>query len=146
MQTVGQLLQKKGGEVWTISRDAMVYRALQTMSEKGVGALPVIDADGRVTGIISERDYARKVILEGRSSKETSIKDIMTPELFVVSPKNTLNECMGIMSEKRIRHLPVLDNGKLVGIISIGDVLKAIITEQGILIEHLHNYIMGSYV
>jgi CBS domain-containing protein len=146
MQTVGELLQKKGSEVWTISQNAMVYRALQMMSEKGVGALPVVDAADHVIGIISERDYARKVILEGRSSKETSIKDIMTPELFVVGPNNTLNECMGLMSEKRIRHLPVLDNKKLVGIISIGDVLKAIITEQGILIEHLHNYIMGSYV
>jgi CBS domain-containing protein len=146
MQTVGQLLQNKGHEVTTVSPDAMVYRALQMMSENGVGALPVLDDAGRVIGIVSERDYARKVILEGRSSKETAIKDIMTPELFVVGIKNTLNECMGIMSEKRVRHLPVIDNGKLVGIISIGDVLKAIISEQGILIEHLHNYIMGTYV
>jgi CBS domain-containing protein len=146
MQTVGQLLQNKGGQVWTISQDAMVYRVLQLMSEKGVGALPVLDDGGNLVGIVSERDYARKVILVGKSSKETSVKDIMTTELFVVGPRNALDECMGLMSEKRVRHLPVMEKGKLVGIISIGDVLKAIITEQGILIEHLNNYIMGSYV
>jgi CBS domain-containing protein len=146
MLTVAQLLQQKDKEVWTISEEAMVYRALQLMSEKGVGALPVTDKEGRVKGIISERDYARKIILEGRSSKETAIKDIMTEELFAVGPKNTLSECMALMSESRIRHLPVIENNKLVGIISIGDVVKATIKEQGILIEHLNNYIMGKYV
>lgn len=146
MQTVAELLQNKSNQVYTISKDATVYRALHLMSEKGVGALPVVDDGGRVIGIVSERDYARKVILEGRSARETEIKDIMTAELYVVGPTNTLHECMALVSEKRVRHLPVLDNNKLVGIISIGDILKAIINEQGILIEHLHNYIMGTYV
>jgi CBS domain-containing protein len=146
MQTVGQLLQNKIKEVWTISPETMVFRALQLMSEKDVGALPVINDSGQLIGIVSERDYARKVILEGKSSKETAIKDVMTPDLYVVNFKNSLSECMALMSEKRVRHLPVLENSKLVGIISIGDVLKAIINEQGILIEHLNNYIMGKYV
>jgi CBS domain-containing protein len=146
MQTVAELLQNKSDQVYTISKDATVYRALRLMSEKGVGALPVVDDDGRVIGIVSERDYARKVILEGRSARETETKDIMTGELYVVGLTNTLHECMALVSEKRVRHLPVLENNKLVGIISIGDILKAIIDDQGILIEHLHNYIMGTYV
>jgi len=116
------------------------------MNDKGVGALVVVNDEGKVEGIITERDYARKVILQGRSSKETYVKEIMTKELLVVNPSTTIEECMGIMTEKRIRHLPVMEGDKLVGIISIGDVLKAIIEAQGIMIEHLSNYIMGGYV
>ncbi|MCX8110416.1 MAG: CBS domain-containing protein [Syntrophorhabdaceae bacterium] len=146
MEKVGSVLAKKGSNVWTISPDAIVYRALEMMNNKGVGALVVVNENNKVEGIITERDYARKVILQGKSSKETYIKEIMTTELFVVNPNTTLEECMGIMTEKRIRHLPVLDGDKLVGIISIGDVLKAIIEAQGIMIEHLSKYIMGGYV
>lgn len=146
MEKVGSVLEKKGSAVWTISPDAIVYRALEMMSNKGVGALVVVNEKGKVEGIISERDYARKVILQGKSSKETYVKEIMTTELFVVNRSTSLEECMGIMTEKRIRHLPVIEDDKLIGIISIGDVLKAIIEAQGIMIEHLSNYIMGGYV
>jgi len=146
MEKVGKILEKKGREVWSILPDAIVYRSLELMSEKGVGALIVLDDKGKVEGIISERDYARKVFLKGRSSKETYVKEIMTTELFAVSPTSTVEECMALMTEKRIRHLPVMEGEKLAGMISIGDVLKAIIEEQGIMIEHLSNYIMGTYV
>lgn len=146
MEKVGNILEKKGREVWSILPDAIVYRSLELMSEKGIGALMVINDKGRVEGILTERDYARKVFLKGKSSKETYVKEIMTSELFAVNPTSSVEECMALMTEKRMRHLPVMDGDKLVGVISIGDVLKAIIEEQGIMIEHLNNYIMGSYV
>jgi len=146
MEKVGKILEKKGHEVWSISPDAIVYRSLELMSEKGIGALIVLNDKGKVEGILTERDYARKVFLKGRSSKETYVKEIMTSELFAVNPTSTIEECMALMTEKRIRHLPVMEGDKLVGMISIGDVLKAIIEAQGIIIEHLSNYIMGSYV
>jgi CBS domain-containing protein len=146
MEKVGKILEKKGREVWSISPDAIVYRSLELMSEKGIGALIVLNDKGKVEGILTERDYARKVFLKGRSSKETYVKEIMTSELFAVNPTSTIEECMALMTEKRIRHLPVMEGDKLVGMISIGDVLKAIIEAQGIIIEHLSNYIMGSYV
>jgi len=144
--TVAQILQRKGSDVWNVSPDTLVYRALQLMQDKGVGALVVLDAEGKVTGIISERDYARKVILEGRSSKETFTSEIMTKDLWVVKPETTVDECISLMTEKRVRHLPVLDKGKLVGLVSIGDVVKAIIKEQRIEIEYLNDYIMGKYI
>jgi len=146
MEKVGKILEKKGREVWSILPDAIVYRSLELMSEKGVGALMVVNDKGKVEGILTERDYARKVFLKGRSSKETYVKEIMTSELFAVNMASSIEECMALMTEKRIRHLPVMDGDKLVGMISIGDVLKAIITAQGIMIEHLSNYIMGKYV
>jgi len=146
MEKVGKILEKKGREVWSILPDAIVYRSLELMSEKGVGALMVINDKGKVEGILTERDYARKVFLKGKSSKETYVKEIMTSELFAVNPTSSVEECMALMTEKRIRHLPVMDGDKLVGVISIGDVLKAIIEVQGIMIEHLNNYIMGAYV
>jgi CBS domain-containing protein len=146
MEKVGKILENKGREVWSISPDAIVYRSLELMNEKGIGALMVLDDNGKVVGIISERDYARKVFLKGKSSKETYVKEIMTEELFAVKSTSTVEECMALMTEKRIRHLPVMDGEKLVGMISIGDVLKAIIEAQGIMIEHLSNYIMGTYV
>ncbi len=144
--TVAQILQRKGSEVWNVSPDTLVYRALQLMQDKGVGALVVLSGEGKVAGIISERDYARKVILEGRSSKETFTSDIMTTELYVVKPETTVDECISLMTEKRVRHLPVLDKGKLIGLVSIGDVVKAIIKEQRIEIEYLNDYIMGKYI
>lgn len=147
MEKVGKILEKKKGrKVWSISPDAIVYRSLELMSEKEIGALMVINDKGKVEGILTERDYARKVFLKGRSSKETYVKEIMTSELFAVNPTSSVEECMALMTEERIRHLPVMDGDKLVGIISIGDVLKAIIEAQGIMIEHLNNYIMGAYV
>lgn len=144
--TVAEILKSKGSDVWSVSPDTLVYRALQLMQEKGAGALVVLDAEGKVAGMISERDYARKVILEGRSSKETSTSDIMTKELYVVKPETTVDECISLMTEKRVRHLPVLDKGKLVGMVSIGDVVKAIIKEQRIEIKFLNEYIMGKYI
>ena len=146
MQTVKEVLQIKGNNVWTISKDDTVYRALEIMNKKGVGALPITNSARQVIGILSERDYARKVILEGKASRNTLVKDIMATDIYVVKPTNKLDECMAIMTEKRVRHLPVVENGKLVGIISIGDVLKAIISEQHIMINHLENYIQGKYV
>ncbi|MBA4417584.1 MAG: histidine kinase [Syntrophus sp. (in: bacteria)] len=144
--TVDQLLQRKGSEVVSVSPDALVYKALQLMQDEEVGALAVVDENGNLIGIVSERDYARKVILEGRSSKETFTKEIMSEKLYVVSPSTTVDECIALMTQKRIRHLPVLDKAKLIGIISIGDVVKSIIKEQQIEIESLNNYIMGKYI
>jgi CBS domain-containing protein len=145
MKTVQDLLkEKKSEEIWTISPDTIVYRALQLLSEKGIGALLVMEKE-KLVGIVSERDYARKVILEGKSSKETLTKEIMTAKLYVVSPENTVEECMALITEKRIRHIPVVEKktNRVLGVISIGDILKAIISEQKILIENLSSYIMG---
>jgi CBS domain-containing protein len=144
--TVAQILQSKGTEVWSVSPETLVYRALQLMQDKGIGAVTVLDQAGKLVGIVSERDYARKVILEGKSSKETESKDIMTKDLYVVTPQTSVDECISLMTEKRMRHLPVLDKGKVVGLVSIGDVVKAIIKEQRIEIEYLNDYIMGKYI
>jgi CBS domain-containing protein len=144
--TVNEILQHKGAEVWTVSIDTLVYRALQLMQDKGIGAAVVLDEGGKVAGIISERDYARKVILEGKSSKETFTKDIMTRDLYVVSPSATVDECISLMTKKHIRHLPVFDKGKLAGLVSIGDVVKAIVKEQRIEIQILNQYIQGKYI
>ncbi len=139
--TVGEILQLKGNEVWAVSYDTSMYDALRLMHEKGIGAVVVLDEEGGVAGIISERDYARKVILKGRSSKETFPGDIMVKDLYVVFPSTTVDECISLMTEKRFRHLPVFDKGKLVGLVSIGDVVKAIIKEQGTEIAQLHEQI-----
>ncbi|NMC65415.1 MAG: CBS domain-containing protein [Acidobacteria bacterium] len=144
MITVKQMLEEKGHEVWTISPEATVYEALKIMADKDIGALIVVK-NGQVAGIISERDYARKVMLKGKSSLETPVKDIMSTEIYYVGPEATAEECMALMTEKRIRHLPVMENGKLTGVISIGDVVKSIISTQKVTIEHLQNYIMGKY-
>jgi CBS domain-containing protein len=141
--TVSQILERKGNEVWTITADTLVYRALQLMQEKGVGALVVLGEQGNVAGIISERDYARKIILDGKSSKETETRDIMVRDLYVVFPSTTVDECISLMTEKYIRHLPVLDQGKLAGLVSMGDVVKAIVREQRIEIETLSAHIKG---
>jgi CBS domain-containing protein len=145
MKTVRDLLQsKKSKDVWSVTPDTLVYRALQLLNEKGIGALLVMEK-GELVGIVSERDYARKVILEGKSSKETPTKEIMSTKIYVVTPDSTMEECMGLMTEQRVRHLPVIEKGtkRILGVISIGDVLKSIISEQKFMIENLSGYIMG---
>jgi CBS domain-containing protein len=142
MITVRQLLRAKGHDVWHIAPDASVYDALKLMADKEVGALLVLEGEDLI-GIISERDYARKVILKEKSSMDTPIKEIMTHEVISVRPEQTLQECMALMTDKRIRHLPVLENDQLIGIISIGDVVKAIISQQEFMIEQLERYIEG---
>jgi CBS domain-containing protein len=142
MDRVRDVLETKGHDVWTISPDASVFEALQLMANKGVGALVVLERDN-VVGIISERDYARAVELRGKSSRETTVGEIMTRKVAYVRPENTIEECMAVMTHKRIRHLPVLQGDRLAGVISIGDVVKAIISEQQFVIQQLENYIAG---
>lgn len=143
--SIGTLLQRKPGtgQVWSASPNASVYQAIEIMADKKVGALPVMQ-DGALLGVISERDYARKVILQGRSSKDTRVIEIMTSPVIYISPKHTVGECMRLMSKNRIRHLPVLDNGRVMGIITIGDLVNWIITEQEKTIQHLESYISGT--
>lgn len=142
MKTVKQLLQAKGRDIWTISPDATVYEALLFLAEKDIGALLVLE-DETLKGILSERDYARKVILRGKSSRDTPVREIMTTKVYYVRPDQTIEDCMALMTERRVRHLPVLENNEVVGVISIGDVVKAIISEQEFIIEQLENYIAG---
>jgi CBS domain-containing protein len=142
IKTVGDILRIKGNDVWSTTPDATVYEALQTMAEKNVGALVVLNANA-VVGIMSERDYARKVILHGRSSREIRVREIMTSEVYYVRPDQDIQDCMAQMTEKRVRHLPALENDQLVGIISIGDVVKALIAEHESTIKHLEDYITG---
>lgn len=143
MSTVRQLLDKKpANEIYSITPDASVFECIETMAEKGVGALLVLDGD-KLVGIVSERDYARKVILKGRSSKDTPVKDIMTEKVLIVAPDRTTDEAMAIMTEKRIRHLPVMDGDTLLGIFSVGDVIKDMVSEREYIIEQLESYIKG---
>jgi CBS domain-containing protein len=142
-ETVASVLKSKGSAIWSIAPDATVYEAIAMMANKGVGALLVL-AGGRLEGIISERDYARKVILEGRSSKDTPVREIMTRSVKTVTPDHTLDECMQIMTESRIRHLPVMERDTVVGIVSIGDMVRATIAAQAATIDHLHTYILGT--
>lgn len=142
MRTVRQLLEGKPGGVHTVDAGEPVRAAIQKMADHFVGALPVLK-DGRLAGIISERDYARKVVLMGRNSSETLVAVIMSAPVIHVGPQQTVNECMTIMTERRIRHLPVVENGELVGVISIGDCVKAVIDEQKHEIEDLRRYIAG---
>jgi CBS domain-containing protein len=144
MITVKDILDQKGHTAWTIEPDANVFEALELMAKKGLGALIVVDKD-EIVGVISERDYARKIILMGRHSQDTPVTDIMTKEVYGVHYETTAEECMALMTDKHIRHLPVCKEGRLAGVISIGDVVKAIITEQKVKIENLENYIMGKY-
>ena len=131
----------KNRQIWTISKDQSVMQALIVMSEKNIGAIIIIDNNDFPIGIFSERDYARKIILKGKSSKDTLLDEVMTKELITVTKDYKIDQCMEIMNEKRIRHLPVLENKKIVGIISIGDVLKIMIKEQKELIDHLQKFI-----
>jgi CBS domain-containing protein len=140
--TVGSILQHKGHQVWSVSPDDSVLEAIGLMADKGVGALVVI-ADQRMVGIISERDYARKVVLQGRSSKDTRVEDIMTRQVFSVGPSHTVDECLAIVTSKRIRHLPVVQGETVVGIVSIGDLVRRVISTQGETIQYLQEYIVG---
>lgn len=143
MQTIRQLLDEKGHQVWSVNAGATVYDALRLMAEKGIGALLVMRG-GHVVGVLSERDYARKVILEGRNSRDTLVADIMSTSVLHVLPGQTVAEAMAVMTAHRVRHLPVLEQGRLLGIISIGDLVKAIIAEQEFVIGQLENYIAGA--
>ncbi len=142
MKRIQTLLKKKGYDVWSIAPDASVYDAIHLMAEKAVGALIVMDGQ-KLVGVISERDYARKIILEGRSSENTKISEIMSSEVITTGPDNRIEECMAIMTERRIRHLPVLDGDEVLGIISLGDLVKYIIAEQQFVIEQMERYING---
>jgi CBS domain-containing protein len=143
MTTVSSVLHAKGNTIWSVAPDAMVFDALKIMAEKNIGALLVMQKD-KVVGIFSERDYARKIVLKGESSRTTAVKDVMTSEVLSVHPEQSLDECMALMTNKHVRHLPVLENGNLIGLISIGDVVKAIISAHEFTIKQLENYITGS--
>jgi CBS domain-containing protein len=142
MHTVKQLLRVKPPGAVTIAPDASVFEALELMAEKDIGAVVVV-RDGRVIGILSERDYARKVILHNKASKEIAVDEIMTDRVLYVSPGHTIEQCMALMTDKRIRHLPVLDEDRLIGVLSIGDLVKATISEQDFTIRQLERYIMS---
>ncbi len=145
MKYVKEILAKKGNEIWSVSPNATMFEALQLMADKDIGALLVME-EGKVVGIVSERDYARKVILKGKSSKEIKVSEIMTPDVICASENMQVEEAMAIMSEKKVRHLPVRnEKDELVGIISIGDVVKAIIDEKDYVIVELTRYISGGY-
>jgi CBS domain-containing protein len=139
---IGSLIGKKGGQVWSVAPTASVYDAIALMAEKEIGAVPIIE-DGQLVGIVSERDYARKVFLKGKASRETSVTEIMSSPVFSVTPSQTVEECMHIVTEQRFRHLPVVENGRIVGIISIGDLVNWVITEQKQTIHHLEAFIAG---
>jgi len=142
MKSIKQVLDAKGREVWSVAPGQSVYEAMKIMAEKEVGALLVLE-DGKPIGLISERDYARKVILMGRSSKDATVGQIMEPRPLCVRPGQTVEEGMALMTEKRVRHLPVIENGRVEGIVSIGDMVKAVIDQQQFIIEQLENYISG---
>jgi CBS domain-containing protein len=142
---VGHLLLKKGGEVVTIAPDDTVYNAVKVMDEKAIGSLLVLNEEGALAGIFSERDCFRKVVLEARPSKTVSVGEVMTSKVIYVSPDNTVDECMSLMTEKRIRHLPVIDDkGKILGVISSGDLVKHVANEEDFIIQNLEKYIQGS--
>jgi CBS domain-containing protein len=142
MRQVKHLLEAKGNAVYTIAPDAPVLDAIRAMAERGIGALLVMRA-GELTGIVSERDYARKVILKGRSSRDTPVAEIMTPAPLCVSPTSSVDECMRLCTDRRVRHLPVMDGGKITGVVSIGDLVKAVIDDQALEIDQLQRYIAG---
>ncbi len=146
MSRIKELLADKGSDVWSVGPAQSVYQAIEMMALKHVGALTVLSDTGKLVGIISERDYARKVILKGKSSLDTPVSEIMTTELICVDPDYKVNECMTLMTEKRIRHLPVIEKGELVGMISVGDLVKSIISEQNVVIDQLQRYIKGEAV
>jgi CBS domain-containing protein len=143
MYLVRQILENKGYQVWSTHPDATVYEALQIMAEKDVGALVVLEKDRKLVGIFSERDYARKVILYGKNSKDTPVGEVMTTTVVTVAPGEPIEKCMSLMTARHIRHLPVMEDNQVIGIISIGDVVKAVITQKEFVIEQLENYITG---
>ncbi len=140
MTTVKQLLEFKGHDIVTIEPDRTVYEALERLAERRIGALLVI-RNSKLVGLFSERDYARKVVLKGKSSKDTPVRDVMIQDLVCVNPETSVDECMTLMTEERVRHLPVLDKGELVGIVSIGDAVRQIISERDFTIRQLEQYI-----
>ena len=144
MITIEQLLNNKDDQIWSVEPKTSIFEALIIMSDKEIGALLVIE-DEKLVGIFSERDYARKVILKGKSSKNTQVGELMTKKVLYIDPKQTINDCMVIMTDKHIRHLPVIENDKVIGMVTIGDVIKQIISEQEYTIQHLENYITGTY-
>lgn len=142
MHTIRQILGEKGGEIWSVKPDDTVYDAITLMARKGIGALVVMKND-KLHGMFSERDYARKVILEGRSSRETKVGDICSTPAVTISPRATSDEGLALMTSKRIRHLPVVESGELLGLVSIGDLVNAVIGDQQQLIEQLERYVSG---
>ncbi len=140
MKTVRDLLNKKGRDICSVAPDTTVYDALKLMADRNIGAVMVLE-EGEPVGIFSERDYARQVVLKGKASKDTPVRDVMTARVVFIRPEQNIEECMALMTDKRFRHLPVLEEGKLAGILSIGDVVKAVISEKDFLIEQLENYI-----
>ncbi len=144
MHTVKELLREKGHQIWTIAPEATVYDALELMAAKNIGSVVVV-RHGNVAGVFTERDYARKVVLKGRSSKTTTVAELMTTDVLYVSPDDTIENCMALMTEKRLRHLPVMEKGKLTGVVSIGDIVKVIISEREFTIRELERYITGGH-
>ena len=142
---VSEILKDKGKAIVSVDPGATVFEALSLMAERNTGAVLVM-SEGRLEGLLSERDYARKVVLRGRNSRETHVREIMSRELIIVHPEDSVMESLAIMTEKRIRHLPVMEGSEVVGLISIGDLVKRVINEQHIMIKHLENYISGSYM
>jgi CBS domain-containing protein len=142
--TISAILNGKNGTVWSVSPETTVYEAIQLMADKNIGALPVVDGQ-RLVGIFSERDYTRKVVLRGKSSRDTFVREILSPKVQTVSPRDTLENAMRKMTEFRIRHLPVIEGEEMVGIVSIGDLVKWIISAQTATIDHLEGYITGRY-
>lgn len=142
MKKVKDILDAKGRDIWSIGPSASVYDAMKLMADKEIGSLMVMEGT-KLVGLISERDYARKVILLGRSSKTTQVKEIMTSRVVYAQPEQNIEECMALVTEKRVRHLPVMEQGELIGVISIGDLVKSIIAEQKFIIEQLERYISG---
>jgi CBS domain-containing protein len=144
MESVRHILNRKGREVWSLAPESTVFEAVAMMAERGVGALIVVD-EGKVAGVISERDYARKVVLKGHASREVRVGEIMSHPVITVTPDHTVEECMRIATDHRIRHLPVIEAGKLVGVVSIGDLVRSTIMKQQETISHLTDYIAGKY-
>jgi len=142
MKMVSDILKSKGHEVWAVNPDDTVFDSLRLMAEKEIGALLVMDQE-RLVGIVTERDYARKVILDGKSSKDSSVAEVMTKRVLCVEPERTIDECMALMTDKRARHLPVVKQKKVIGVVSIGDLVAAMIDEQQVLIDQLQHYISG---
>lgn len=143
MATVRDMLRTKGFDIWSVAPDATVYDALKLMADKNIGAVLVREAD-RVVGILSERDYTRKVTLQGKTAAETRAREIMTERVMCVRPEDTAEQCMALMTEKRVRHLPVVEGDRLIGLISIGDVVKATIEQQEFIISQLEDYVRGT--
>jgi len=144
MEKLRDILREKGTDIWSVDPKATIYKALEVMDDKNVGALLVVD-NGMLVGIFSERDYARKVILRGKSSRETLVEELMTRDVYTLSPDASIEECMALMARTYCRHIPVLEDGQLVGVVSIGDIVNSIINQQDVKIQDLENYISGGY-